>query len=457
MTGQEAAVSRTLPPARIDPGALSIVKTLQREGFTAYLVGGCVRDLLLDRAPKDFDIATDATPEELRGVFRRRCRIIGRRFKLAHVRAGATIFEVATFRGVPDDQETAEDDSGFVVRANTYGTPREDAFSRDFTVNGLFYDPVARQIIDYVGGLADVEARQLRTIGDTVQRFREDPVRLLRAVRFAAKLGFDLHDDIVAAASEAAGMLDVCPPPRVAEEVYRLFETGTGRRARAVMRELGILEAVLPELVGRAREDVTAAEADDELDAWLGEVDRQVLVHGGVPRPDLFALVAWPALEPLLPFPPPTRGAWGDAADEAIKPLLKRLIIPVRHRQRLRGVANYLARFQQPPRRRPHVSPHRVGALPAALSVVRLRARLGWATEAELAAYEAWCAHANEVGVWAAPAEPRRDDEPCDGGAGDDAPRTSRSSRTPKPRGRRRSGRKRATQPHPSDEGAAQG
>ena len=438
-------MSRTLPPARIDPGALSIVKTLQREGFTAYLVGGCVRDLLLDRAPKDFDIATDATPEELRDVFRRRCRIIGRRFKLAHVRAGATIFEVATFRGVPDDQETAADDSGFVVRANTYGTPREDAFSRDFTVNGLFYDPVAARIIDHVGGVADVEARQLRTIGDTVQRFREDPVRFLRAVRFAAKLGLALHDDIVAAASEAAGMLDVCPPPRVAEEVYRLFETGTGRRARQVMRDLGVLDVVLPELVGRAHDGLTAAEADEELDAWLGEVDRQVLVHGGVPRPDLFALVAWPALEPLLPFPPPTRGAWGDVADEAIKPLLKRLIIPVRHRQRLRGVANYLARFQAAPKRRPHVSPHRAGALPAALSVVRLRARLGLATESELAAYETWCAVANDVGVWAAPAEPRGDDEPC-GGVADDDPRQA-----PRPPRRKRSGRRRAPKPEASE------
>ena len=434
MTGQEAAVSRTLPAARIDPGALSIVKTLQREGFTAYLVGGCVRDLLLDRAPKDFDIATEATPEELRGVFRRRCRIIGRRFKLAHVRAGATIFEVATFRGVPDDQETAADDSGFVVRANTYGTPRDDAFSRDFTVNGLFYDPVAEQIIDHVGGLADVEARCLRTIGDTAQRFREDPVRLLRAVRFAAKLGLALHDDIVAAAPAAVELLDVCPPPRVAEEVYRLFETGTGRRARAIMRELGVLEAVLPELVGRAREGVNAQEADEELDAWLAEVDRQVIIHGGVPRPDLFALLAWPVLAPLLPSPPPSRGAWGDVADEAIKPLLKRLIIPVRHRQRLHGVANYLARFQQPPRRRPHLSPHRVGALPAALSVVRLRARLGWATEAELAAYEVWCAHANDVGVWAAPVEPRRDDEPCGSAVGDGPSRAPESGRRRRPR-----------------------
>lgn len=212
-------LSPSFPRELLDLDGIAIVQQLQSQGFETYFVGGCVRDLLLRRRPKDFDVATDARPEELKRVFGRRCRIIGRRFRLAHVHVGSQIYEIATFRGLPDDQELATDDSGFVVRANTFGTAFEDAKSRDFTVNGLFYDPVANKVIDHVGGLGDVERRLLKTIGDADKRMREDPVRLLRAIKFAARLGLQLEPATYRALLRYRDEIRKCPAPRVLEEV----------------------------------------------------------------------------------------------------------------------------------------------------------------------------------------------------------------------------------------------
>ena len=166
------------------------------------MVGGCVRDIILGRTPKDFDVATSATPNEVRGLFRN-CRIIGRRFRLAHIHFGSKIIEVATFRGgdvnEDDADAVAEEGDRLIIRANNFGTPEQDAESRDFTINGLFYDPIEQKLIDNVNGYVDVSAHMIRTIGDPDIRFQEDPVRILRGIKFAARLGFELHPDTLAA------------------------------------------------------------------------------------------------------------------------------------------------------------------------------------------------------------------------------------------------------------------
>lgn len=395
---------RVFPYEGVDPHALDVVQTLQESGFVAYFVGGCVRDLLLERTPKDFDIATDATPEELSGVFGRRCRIIGRRFRLGHVRAGSNVYEVATFRGAPEEQERADDDSGFVVRANTFGTPAQDARSRDFTCNGLFYDPVAHRLIDHVGGRADIERRLIVTIGDPRERFVEDPVRLLRAIRFAAKLDMRLDPTVEAVAAETAPLLEQCPAARVSEELFRIFESGYGARATELMHELGVLDDLLPEMAA-----VFSADAE-RYPAWLREVDLLTKAHGTLPRPSIFCMVAWPVVEQRLRGDLPQRTDWGSVLFEEIRTVAIRLNVPTRHRHQLRGMLNLHGRMVADTRNRPLGNALRSPALPLALSLTRLRWKLNEVADGELERYESWSRQMYAAGIWAAPFEPRDED-----------------------------------------------
>jgi len=224
-----SAVQHGLRREDVDHNALDVVERLRDEGFEAYMVGGCVRDLLLGLDPKDFDVATNATPEEVHDLFRR-SRLVGRRFRIAHVRYGRHVIEVSTFRKAhaegDDDDERLHADSGLILRDNVWGTLEDDATRRDFTINALYYDPVHEQILDFVGGLDDLEHRRLRFIGDTRVRLREDPVRILRAVRFQAKLRFELDPTIVAAIPECAEHLRAIPPARLFDEVCKLFTSG---------------------------------------------------------------------------------------------------------------------------------------------------------------------------------------------------------------------------------------
>ncbi|HUL58494.1 MAG TPA: poly(A) polymerase, partial [Anaeromyxobacteraceae bacterium] len=229
---------------RLDPDALKVIYRLRHVGHSAYFVGGCVRDLLLDAKPKDFDVATDAHPGEVRAVFRN-CRLIGRRFRLAHVYfRGGKVVEVATFRKNPTDvADDLASDAGdlLITRDNVFGTAEEDAVRRDFTVNGLFYDVATGEVIDYVGGRADLEARRIATIGDPEIRMREDPVRALRAVRFASRLGFTIAPDTFEAMRRHAGELARCAPARVLEETFKLLRCGGSARAFELLRASGAL------------------------------------------------------------------------------------------------------------------------------------------------------------------------------------------------------------------------
>lgn len=234
-------------PRRLERSAVGLVADLQRAGHEAYLVGGCVRDLLLGAQPKDWDVATSARPNQVLRVFRR-ARVIGRRFKIVHVYRGREIFEVATFRRTPQGLEGDGEEVEVIRDDNFFGSAEEDAFRRDFTVNALFLDPVANEIVDWVGGLRDVEQRRLRCIGDPEVRFQEDPVRVLRMIKFMRRLGLDPMPKEVEAARRHARELRQSAPARIAEELFRLMRTGQMEGVLEDLKHLGVLDLVLPEL-----------------------------------------------------------------------------------------------------------------------------------------------------------------------------------------------------------------
>lgn len=239
--------------SQIAPCALKITGNLQQAGHSAYIVGGAVRDLLLGLTPKDFDVATDATPEQVRQIFRR-SRIIGRRFRLVHVMCGQETIEVSTFRGpsatADDNDEPIQltDQHGRLLRDNVFGTQEEDAVRRDFTVNALFYDPVKEEILDYLNGFEDIKAKKLRIIGDAVQRYREDPVRMLRAVRLASKLGLQIDADTVKPIGDLAPLLQNVPPSRLFDEMLKLLLSGHALACVVELRARGLHHGLLPML-----------------------------------------------------------------------------------------------------------------------------------------------------------------------------------------------------------------
>ena len=256
-----------IPNSSIHQDALRVLSRLTRAGYEAYLVGGCVRDLMLGRRPKDFDLATSAHPRQVKRLFRNG-RIIGRRFKLVHVVYGRHIIETATFRGEPSTSGSDEDDL-LITDDNTFGTAGEDAVRRDFTINGLFLDPFKRVVIDYVGGLEHLESGVLTTIGEPSVRMAEDPVRILRAIKFATRLGFRISDSTWDAMCEQAGELTRSAPPRVTEEILRILRSGTALGAIRMMRASGALKTLLPtidEYLG-SRDDPDP-EAHDRADAY---------------------------------------------------------------------------------------------------------------------------------------------------------------------------------------------
>lgn len=284
--------------ANISDGALNVLYGLKKAGFEAYLVGGGVRDLLLGREPKDFDVVTDAEPEEIKRTFRR-ARLIGRRFRLAHVRFGAEVIEVATFRGAIEDPGEDEHKSvnGRIVRDNVYGkTLEEDVWRRDFTVNCLYYDIRDFSVVDYTGGMADLKAGVLRIIGDPVRRFREDPVRILRAARFAAKLGFRIGDETAAAIPECAPMLAEIPPARLYEEVLKLFLGGAAVQSFALLEHYDLFKYLFAESAERYGKDALNPSSRLVLQA-LENTDQRIREDKPVTPAFLFAALLWPAVQ----------------------------------------------------------------------------------------------------------------------------------------------------------------
>ncbi len=292
-TRDEHTISRKF----ISPAALKVLYRLDGAGFRACLVGGGVRDLLLGREPKDFDIATDAHPEKVRELFRN-CRLIGRRFRLAHVRFGAEIIEVATFRAAHelDSDEAEMTDDGRILRDNVYGTIEDDVWRRDFTVNALYYDIHDFSVIDYVGGVEDLKNGALRLIGDAGQRYREDPVRMLRAIRFAAKLGFTLETAAAKPLHELGELLDEVSPARLFDETMKLFHGGAALASFELLRHYNLFTHLFP-----ATEAALALQHGDFPATLVGlalaNTDQRIAQDKPVTPAFLLAALLWDSVE----------------------------------------------------------------------------------------------------------------------------------------------------------------
>ena len=283
----------TLSRSNVSRNALKVLYRLKSCGHQAFVVGGGVRDLLLGLSPKDFDLATDARPEQVRKLFRN-CRLIGRRFRLAHVRFGREVIEVVTFRssrsGAEDDREHA--DSGRILRDNVYGTIDEDVWRRDFTVNALYYNIADFSIWDYAGGMEDIASRTLRLIGDPVLRYREDPVRMLRAARLSAKLDFSIARQSERPIHELAELLRDVPAARLYDETIKLFHAGHAAGSFERLRELGLLEYLFPH-TDRTLGTESNGAALKFIQAGLNNTDRRVKAGKPVTPMFLYAVLLW--------------------------------------------------------------------------------------------------------------------------------------------------------------------
>jgi poly(A) polymerase len=417
----EHSISR----ANISPNALKVLYRLKEAGYEAYLVGGGVRDLLLGLEPKDFDVATDATPEEVKAVFRN-CRLIGRRFRLAHVHFGREIIEVATFRGTSRPGQVAEGENGMILSDNVYGTLEEDALRRDFTVNALYYNIADFSVVDYAGGVEDLKAGRLRLLGDPETRFREDPVRMLRAARFAAKLGFQIDDDVARVMPQLADLLLDVPPARLFEEVLKLFMAGTAVQCFEHLRHYNLFGPLFPDT-----EECLAHEEHDFpitlVLKGLENTDRRVNEGKPVTPAFLFAVLLWePArriAEQLVAEGMDPAPAMQQASGEIIQRQAQHIAIPKRFSIPMREIWSLQGRFHFTRGKRPQ----RLLAHPrfrAAYDFLLLRAASG---EADPALADWW----TEVQQGAVPA-PGEEHEQA-GGEGQGRRRRRRRPRRRKP------------------------
>lgn len=384
-----------IPLSAVSTAAIKVTEQLQQAGHTAYLVGGCVRDLLRKHQPKDFDIATDASPEQVRELFRS-CRLIGRRFRLAHVRIGPDIIEVATFRSTPhgvvdelDEDGNSDDahvaDHGQILRDNVFGTIEEDAARRDFTVNALYYHPGEQTVIDYVGGVADIEAGVLRTIGDPHERMREDPVRMLRAIRFSAKLGFSIDPEAEAAIAESASLLHHVPPARMLDEVIKLFHSGNALATYEMLRERGLFRYLFPfteQCIVDGQPNIPALA--------LANTDRRIKDGKPVIPAFLFACLLWEPLRldmlKLMDNGSDPRRAFATAANDLMRDQSQHVAIP----RRISLVIQEMWSMQTSLERRPQRSIEKImnhKRFRAAYDFLQLRCETN---EAEREIYEWW-------------------------------------------------------------------
>ena len=361
----EHSISR----AAISPNALKVLYRLKEAGYQGFLVGGAVRDLLLGVRPKDFDVATNALPEELRRLFRN-CRLIGRRFRLAHVHFGSEIIEVATFRAAaaperedadgPDselDLESSDDSvhravdvTGRILRDNIYGTIEEDVWRRDFAANGLYYNIEDFSIWDFVDGVADVRARRLKLIGDPETRYREDPVRMLRAVRFAAKLAFSIEPGTERPIRQLANLLDGVPPARLFDESLKLFLSGFGAKSYRLLQQYGLFEHLFPRTAA-AFALPPYAYAHEMLDMGLINTDARIAADKPVTPTFLFAVLLWGAvlreMNEQQAGPAPDLAQLMQACDTVLRAQQLRVAIPRRFAIPMRELLMLQPRFNR--------------------------------------------------------------------------------------------------------------
>jgi poly(A) polymerase len=390
--GADVPVQETAPPrirhrsehpisrSQIDPDALKVLYRLKTAGYKAYLVGGSVRDLLLGRTPKDFDIGTDASPQAVRKLFRN-CRLIGRRFRLAHILfPQGKVIEVATFRRRPEplDPEAPE---LLMTSDNVFGTAREDALRRDFTINGLFYNIADYSVIDYVGGLDDLDAGLIRTIGDPDIRFREDPVRMMRGVEFASRLGFAITPDAYEAILDHRKEIAKSAPPRVTEELSQSLRGGHALPTFLLLREVGLLDVLLPELAAVLREiDPDHPHGAGHLFwALLDALDAER--RRGRPFDDaaLYSLFFLPVVRSRISemrlSSDPEPGRLATVIEDVVTPVAIRMFLPNAVSHRIKGALAIVGRLSHRPDNR--VATRRIAfreAFPVALDLFELNA-----------------------------------------------------------------------------------
>ncbi|MEE9411535.1 MAG: polynucleotide adenylyltransferase PcnB [Methylococcales bacterium] len=352
----------------ISPNAIKVVHQLKLQGYEAYLVGGCVRDLLLDREPKDFDVATSALPEEVRQVFRN-SRLIGRRFRLAHVRFGREIIEVATFRGSGNGnggaggdnkkgQDTSQEihEDGRILRDNVYGSMGEDAIRRDFTINALYLDPEGETVLDRVNGMVDHQNRLIRLIGDPEERYREDPVRLLRAVRFAAKLDFEIAAETLQPISRLGSLLSGVPQARLYEEILKLFLSGHALQTFEDLCRHDLLKRLFPQT------DQMLKQAGNEslrqlITLALRSTDSRIAENKPVTPYFLFAALLWGSIEKAVNNRLDSENEYivmQHAMGEVMREQAQTVALPKRSSIPMREVWTLQPRFRQRRGSRPH-------------------------------------------------------------------------------------------------------
>jgi len=373
--------------ANISPNALKVLYRLSGSGFDAFLVGGGVRDLLLGKNPKDFDVTTSATPEDVRALFRN-CRLIGRRFRLAHVHFGPEIIEVATFRGQHkgDQGDEGQIVDGMIVRDNVYGSLEEDAWRRDFSVNSLYYNIKDFSIEDHVGGLADLEKKNLRILGDPEARYREDPVRMLRAVRFAAKLDFSIDANAEAPLFALGDLLEGVPPARLFEEVLKLFLSGHAIKTLALLRQYHLFHFLFPQTEVCLREDDSGVNLEF-INRALENTDNRVAEGKPVTPAFIFAVFLWQPVVSLrkkyLARGMSESQTMSAAAEAVMSGQSRRISIPRRFHLPMRDIWHLQDRFlKRAPKRSIRLLTH--PRFRAGYDFLLLRAEVGDA-EAELA------------------------------------------------------------------------
>ncbi|WP_316365092.1 polynucleotide adenylyltransferase PcnB [Candidatus Thiodiazotropha sp. CDECU1] len=389
--------SHTISRANISRNAIRVLTQLQNAGYEAYLVGGGVRDLLLGREPKDFDVATNALPEEVKSVFKN-CRLIGRRFRLAHVYFGREIIEVATFRSnrQPEQDGERHAENGMILRDNVYGTVEEDAQRRDLTINALYYDVGDFTVIDFADGMSDLQNGVIRLLGDAESRYREDPVRLLRAIRFAAKLGFIIDPETESPIQSLAPLLSDVPSARLYEEVLKLFLGGSALASFEKLRHYGLFGQLFP-----ATEEALSHEDHDFpitfVNRGLNNTDTRLQQDKSVTPAFLFAVLLWEPVrlgyeaqltQDLLPAE-----ALQTAANDVLREQIKHVSIPKRFSYPMRDIWQLQPRFEQRQGKRPY----RLLSHPrfrAAYDFLLLRAEAG-EVELELSKWWTEFQHAN--------------------------------------------------------------
>jgi poly(A) polymerase len=389
---EEHGISRK----NISQAALRVLYRLHEAGFDAFLVGGAVRDLMLGGHPKDFDVATNATPEQVRGLFRN-CRLIGRRFRLAHVVYGQEIVEVATFRGLGEEGAGGDRHlvDGRIVRDNVYGSIEEDAIRRDFRINALYYNIADFSVRDYVGGAEDLQSRVLHLIGDPVQRYREDPVRMLRGVRLAAKLDFEIHPTAKAPFAELGVLLAEAAPARLFDESLKMFLGGHGEASFRELEHSGLMPFVFPATAAALAQD-RDGRAHALIESGLANTDARIEADKSVTPAFLFALLLWEPVrmraQHALTQGVDAAHAWSRAAHQVLAEQMARVAVPRRFSIVMEEIWELQPRFEQRIKKRVF----RLMAHPrfrAAYDFLALRAE----ADAELAELAEWWRAAQEM------------------------------------------------------------